>query len=598
MTQSLKRFFVTYFRIIGLAYRIHPGLLVLLTVTNLGWGLTNLPILYINKTLIDLVIASVGRPDWQVITKSVVLLVLVRTLIEFVRMLLNQINNQMSYSMGDLMTNRIVSILGKKLNSLDVVTVEEPAFQDKYDKISSQSNNRIWGMLAALQEIPNALTTIISGIIPIFSFNPLISLLVVLVGIPDAIASAKLTRFTYQKREIRSRLYRVLGWLSWFISNPREAFYDNKIAGNVNYVADKMHDLQDDIFKNEQELRLKRVQWRTLTYIPDAILSFCLNVYFFVLAIMGRITLGTAQMLYQSANTLSNGMSQLLNNIASIYENYLYVSDFTWFMNLKSQISTGNKPFPTKIRKGIDFEDVWFKYPHSEQWVLKGVSLHIGPQENVALVGENGAGKSTLFKLLFGFYKPDKGEIKIDGKNIFDYDQASYWKNISALSQEFHLYPFTAKESIAFTDLSRIADITSIRKAASHAQIDEYLYGLPKHYDTPLSKDLDGVDPSGGQKQRIGIARTLFKKSQIVILDEPTSNVDPKAEEEIFENIISVTKNKLLILISHRFSTVRRADKILVLDKGKITEQGSHEELMKQQGKYSHLFNLQAKNYQ
>ena len=212
--------------------------------------------------------------------------------------------------------------------------------------------------------------------------------------------------------------------------------------------------------------------------------------------------------------------------------------------------------------------------------------------------GYLGAGKTTLLKLLLGFYPPTRGRITIDDINILDYKPSSYWKNVSALAQEFHLFPFSARESIAFSDLSRLKDTKAIRQAAKQARIDDYLFRLPKGYQTPLTKDLDGVDPSGGQKQRIAIARTLFKNGQIVILDEPTSNVDPKGEEEIFENIISVTRKKMLILISHRFSTVRKADRILVVEEGKITEQGMHDQLIKLNGTYAQLFHLQAKSYQ
>jgi len=267
-------------------------------------------------------------------------------------------------------------------------------------------------------------------------------------------------------------------------------------------------------------------------------------------------------------------------------------------MDLKPQNMGGTQIFPVKIRTGIEFDHVWFRYPSSSEWILKDISFKITPLENIAMVGENGAGKTTLLKLLLGFHVPSKGRILIDGVVVTDYDIQSLWKKISVLQQDFHLFPFSARESIAFSDLSRVDNLTDIKSAAKLTDIDSYIESLPLKYDTPLTKELEkGVDPSGGQRQRIGLARALFHPSSILVLDEPTSNVDPKAEEEIFENIIKITKNQILILVSHRFSTVRRANKIFVLDTGELVEAGTHEQLMKKRGLYAKLFTLQAKSY-
>ena len=384
--------------------------------------------------------------------------------------------------------------------------------------------------------------------------------------------------------------------MDWIISHISQ-FYENKIAENVDYISHKIRGLQDEIYKNDVRNRVRRAKFRTLSDIPSHVLSLVLNAYFFITALLGRITIGTAQLLYLSANTLENGLSMLMTNFAEIYEHYLFVSDFSWFMDLKSG-QLGTRDFPKEIKKGIKFDHVWFKYPKSENWILKDVSFEIKAAENIALVGENGAGKTTLLKLLLNFYSPQKGQITIDDIDISEFLPTHFWTQISALSQEYHLYPFSAKESIAFSDLGRVNEIDEIKKAAAKAKIDDYISALPSGYDTPLTKDLDGVEPSGGQKQRIAIARTLFKKAQIILMDEPTSSVDPKGEEEIFANIIDSTRDQIVVLVSHRFSTVRKADKIILLEDGIVAEEGSHKTLLKKKGKYAHLFNLQAKSYQ
>lgn len=595
--ESLKRFFTTYSQVVKLAWQVHPGLLILLTVSNAAWGLTNLPILYINKALIDLVIQSIGQPNWQSAVTTITYLIIARTVVEVARSILSRIQYNTTGSFSSLMSDRIQIILGSKLNSLDIATVESSGFQDKFIKIERQSNQRIWGMLSALSEFPNSITTLISGIIPLLQFNPLISALVFIVVIPDIVVNAKVAKLEYQERDKRSRLYRSLGWLSWIVTDTRQ-FYENKILGNIGYLSQKIIRLQDEIYRNDVSLRTRRATWRALADIPAWFLSAGINVYFFFLAIVGRITLGSAQLLYQSSQTFANGISMFMNNVAIIYEHYLFVGDYTWFMDLSPRSTSSTLPFPSQISLGVEFSHVWFKYPNSPDWVLKDVSFKIDPKDNLAIVGENGAGKTTLLKLLLGFYLPTQGQITIDGKVVTDYNQSEYWHHVAALQQEFHLFPFSARESIAFSDLSRVNDLAAIKSAAQHAEIDSYLNSLPQGYETPLAKNLDGVDPSGGQKQRIAIARTLFKKSQIMILDEPTSNIDPKAEEEIFRNIIELTKDQILILVSHRFSTVRRADKIIVLDAGQLQEIGTHTVLMKHKGLYSKLFTLQAKSYQ
>src|SRR3989344_5752537 len=376
-------------------------------------------------------------------------------------------------------------------------------------------------------------------------------------------------------------------------------FYENKIFGNIDYLARKLLKVQKEIIDFQYQRRKKRATARTFAGIPGYILSMVLNIYFFALALVGRVTLGTAQLLYQGTNTLAMGFTTLLNDAVNIYENYLFVSDLTWFLELKAELVGGQKQPSLNFSKGIEFKDVWFKYPNAKTWVLKGVSFEIGPKENLALVGENGAGKTTMIKLLSGFYKPNKGEVLVNGVNIFDYDQAKYRQLLGVLFQDFSWYPFTARESIGIGSVDKIKRREEIKKYAKLTGVDEFIESLPLKYENPLSKEFEkGVEPSKGQWQRIALSRILFRDSKILVLDEPTSNVDPQAEQKIFDKIIDLSRGKILVLISHRFSTVRRADRILLVDYGKIKEQGNHEELMKLDGEYAHLFNLQARGYQ
>jgi ABC-type multidrug transport system fused ATPase/permease subunit len=594
----IKRFFYTYKQILSIAYRVSPSLLTLVTLSNALWGLTNLPILYINKTLIDIVINNLGKPDLTNSLRIIIILAAIRAFLELIRSSLSGINRSLSATLTQRIEAYTELTFGQRLNTLDIPTVESSEFQDRYKKVERESGQRLWGMISPLSDIPNAIFTIISGLIPIFSFNPWLFLVVIGVSIPDILTSSRIAKKDYQAIEILNPKWRLWGWISDHLANPKN-FYENRILGGTNYLARKLFNVQEEVLEHQYRRRINGARLRILGSFPTYVLSFVLNVYFFFLALVGKITLGSAQLLYGATNTLTTGFGTLVNDGVSIYENYLFMTDLVWFLDLKAELGDKNVRTDVHFKGGIEFKNVWFKYPHSKKYVLENINFTIGERENLALVGENGAGKTTLIKLLCGFYQPTKGQILVNGINVLDYDRSSYWKMLGVLFQDFSQYPFSAKESIGLGDVGRIRNIEEIKLAARLTGVDEFIDSLPLKYKTPLAKQFEkGVEPSRGQWQRIALARILFRNSPIVILDEPTSNVDPKAEEEIFEKILELAQDKILILISHRFSTVRKADRILNLDRGRIIEQGTHEELMKKDGEYADLFRLQAKGYQ
>lgn len=595
--QQIINFLNTYKKILKLAYKISPSLLVMVTISNSIWGLTNLPVLYINKALIDTVINNLGNTNYIEPIRLIIFLAISRALLEAVRSVMSGFNWSLSTSLIERIQAKLDLISSEKLNNLDIVTVESTEFQDRYKKIERESNSRVWGMIEPISAFPNAVFTIVSGIIPIFQFNPLIALVVIVFSLPDILISTKIVKKDYEESEILNPKWRIWGWVKWYLTDVRN-YYENRILGGTNYLINKLSNIQNEVLDFRYNRRIVRSKMRMIGSIPGFILSASLNVYFFILAIIGKITLGSAQLLYSASSTLTNGFGMLINDGLKIYENYLFVSELTWFLDLETGSEKKGKNISGN-NLGIEFKNVWFKYPNSNRSTLKGISFKINPKENVALVGENGAGKSTLIKLFCGFYKPTKGEILFNGVNIYEYDLKDYWKHLAVLFQDFSQYPFSAKESIGIGSPQKINNLKEIKRAAKLTGIDDFISKLPLGYETSLTKDFEkGVEPSKGQWQRIALARTLFRDTDVVVLDEPTSNVDPKAEEEIFDKIIELSQEKTLILISHRYSTVRKADKILNLDGGVIIEQGTHQELMDKKGEYSKLFKLQAKGYQ
>ncbi len=483
------------------------------------------------------------------------------------------------------------------MSSLDLLTLEDASFKNKYDRIYRESSNRVWNLINILAQIPNDILGLLTSMAPLFLFSPLLIFFLIILTLPAFVVDSKLVRLDYELDKTMSAKNLLRGWLSYLLLIVRN-YMEPRLLGNSKYLINRFESLTIETFSAREKLRLKKAQASSLADLPSWIFTTAFRAWLFVQVVLGSMTLGTVQLLYRASDSFQNYLQNLSENLIEIYENYLYMVDLVWFLNLSSQAKPG-KVVPAKIfTKGIEFRDVWFHYPKTKRFILKGINLTIHPGEKVAMVGENGACKTTLIKLLGRFYEPQKGEILVNGRNIFDYKEQDYWKKLSVLFQDFERYPFSARESIGYGQVDRMNRMDEIISAASETGIHSYIDSLEQKYETPLAKDFEGgIEPSGGQWQRIALARALFRYGEIIILDEPTSNVDPKAEEEIFKKVMSLAKGKILILISHRFSTVRRADKIFVIEKGRVEEEGKHEDLMKKDGLYAKLFNLQAKGY-
>ena len=351
-------------------------------------------------------------------------------------------------------------------------------------------------------------------------------------------------------------------------------------------------------FKDVERHSLKFSKLQRVYSSPIIIFENGVKLYLFYLAIIKQMTLGTAQATNSSINRFVTYISRLIRESSDLYQNYTFINDYENFINLPDEISEGVLLDP-QLERGLVFKNVWFKYQSAPDWNLRNLSFTIKPTENIAIVGENGAGKTTLIKLICRFYQPQKGEIFLNGRNIYEYDLVSYRRAISALFQDFAQYPFSAKDNIHFGDIKKKLRLKEIKKVARYTDMHHFIDKLPRKYSNPLDKEFaSGIEPSKGQWQRIALSRTLYRDAHIVILDEPTSNVDPESEEKIFASVMEIDKDKMIFLVSHRFSTVRKADKILVIENGELVEEGKHADLIKKRGRYHELFTLQAQNYQ
>ncbi|HOY49530.1 MAG TPA: ABC transporter ATP-binding protein, partial [Flavobacteriales bacterium] len=366
------------------------------------------------------------------------------------------------------------------------------------------------------------------------------------------------------------------------------------------FLIDRFQVLSDKYYQDNKRLSIQRASWGTILAAISTAGYYAAYVLILITTLAGSLSIGSLTFLSGSFARMRGLMETLLSRFASISQGALYLEDFYAFFELQPKIRKGeqSRPFPNPIREGFVFENVGFRYQNAASWALRNLNLHIRPGEKIALVGENGSGKTTLVKLIARLYDPVEGRILLDGHPLSEYNPDDLRREIGVIFQDFVKFQLTAGLNIATGNIQDKNNQEKIDHAASMSLADSVVSTLPKGYDQVIGRRFaEGVDLSGGQWQKIALGRVYMRNAQVLILDEPTAALDAKAEHEVFERFASLSKGKTAFIISHRFSTVRMADRILVLDKGELIESGSHEELMKTEGHYAALFKLQAAGY-
>lgn len=495
------------------------------------------------------------------------------------------------------LTARLEADLAYLHASVPIGVVENPAFRDEYTFVKREAGFRMFTIMNTAVDLVSAFIGIIVAGLVMMKFDVMYGLLMLSVMCLRFIGIDKAVKKSVTAMQTSAKYNRLWDIYEGFLESPKSS-YETRILGIKSMVKKQMHDIMEKTVglygDTEKQLLPLRVMHAILPM--SAILTIGFHALLRVLR--GFMTVGDWQLLFSSSMTFLNKFRDFADSIATAKESGVYVSHVMNMYAWNKQVSDTGKAYDIAAIRLLEFRNVSFKYPHSETYALKNVSFTIQANENVAIVGVNGAGKTTLVKLLCKFYEPTEGEILINGEPITRFSKQSYWKCISALFQDFERYPMSARESIGYGNISNVHDTAGISASAKLMGMDEYFRQLPKGYDTPLIRDLDGgTDLSTGQWQKTALSRALFRPSQIIVLDEPTSNIDPHAEEQIFEKLIHVVRNRIMLLISHRFSTVKKADHILVINNGELVEEGTHKQLMKKAGMYAKLFKMQAKSY-
>lgn len=552
--------------------------------------------LYLGKLIIDAVVANIGsaEPDWR----SIFVLVALELGVALVSDVLQRTTNLLESLLGDLFSNRLSVQLMDHAATLDLENFEDPEFYDSLERARRQTVGRI-GLLGLLLGIGQAALTLVSLLLIMLAYNGWLLLLLVVTVLPSFIGETHFAGLSYSLLFKWTPERRELDYLRYVATSDVTA-KEVKLFGLSDYFTRKYERLADEFYAANKALSIKRAVTSGGLTTVSTLGYYAANVFIIVDTVGGILTLGDLTMLVGSFQRSRGLISGMLLRSADVYQQSLFLRDLFSFFEMKPRtVSPENpKPVPRPLRDGFVFEDVGFRYPDKQDWALRNVSLHIGAGERVALVGENGAGKTTLVKLLARLYDPTEGRILLDGIDLREYDVGELRRAIGVIFQDFVRYDLVMRENIAVGQIEDLDDQSRIIQAAEKSLADSVVSGLESGYDHMLGRRFDGgANLSGGEWQKVGLARAYMRDAQVLILDEPTAALDARAEYQVFQRFAELTRGRMAVLISHRFSTVRMADRIVVLEHGTVIEDGTHGELLELEGRYAELFALQAEGY-
>lgn len=590
---SALRHLPRFFRLI---WDTHKGLALANIFLRIIKSAIPLATLYVGKEIVDEVIRLYNAGGgiqvylWQLVGLELGLAVLSE--------ILNRSISLVESLLGDLVANSTSVELMKHAAELDLYQFENADFYDKLERARRQTTGRTVLMSQVLSQFQEGIAVFFLGA-GLVAFNPWLILLLLVAIIPSFIGESYFNQQTYSLTRSWTPERRELDYLRYIGASDQFA-KEVKSFGLSGFITTRFKNLADSFYEANKKLSVRRASWGAVLSVLGTLAYYGAYVFILLQTISGAITVGTLTFLSGSFSRMQGMLQAIMSRFSKIAESALYLQDLFDFFAITPEITSRPDalPFPEKLRLGFQFEQVSFKYPNSPKWALQNLSFTLKAGEKLALVGENGAGKTTLVKLLARLYEPTEGRILLEGVDLREYDLDSLRQHIGVIYQDYMRFQFKAGENIAVGRIEQLDERQLIKGAAVKSLADVVIEGLPDQYDQMLGSRFSGArELSGGQWQKIALARAYMRDAQLLILDEPTSALDARAEHEVFLRFSELIEDKSAVLISHRFSTVRMADRILVLENGTLLEIGSHEELLEMDGKYAELFLLQAKGY-
>jgi ATP-binding cassette, subfamily B, bacterial len=583
-------------RAIQLVWSTNPVLSVALGLLTVVAGVLPAGIAYVGSLIVDAVVGAV-RASGNDPTRVVELVALEGILVASVAAAQRGISLCQSLLRAQLGQRVNVMILEKAL-TLELQHFEDSEFYDKLTRARREASSRPLSLIMrTFGLVQNGISLVSYGAL-LVHFSPWAVVVLLCAGLPAFIAEAKFSGDAFRLFRWRSPETRMQIYLETVIGREDYA-KEVKLYGLGPRLLDRYRDIFHRLYKEDRELTIRRDAWGFGLGLIGTLALYGAYAWIAISAVRSAITLGQMTMYLALFRQGQSAVSAMLSAVGGMYEDNLYLSTLYEYLETEVPAPGGNATLGPHPEDGIRFEDVSFKYPGAEKPALEHITLHLKPGESLALVGENGSGKTTLIKLLTRLYPPTSGRILLDGQDLTEWDETALRQRVGVIFQDFARYQMLVGENVGAGDEQFFEDEQRWREAAEKGRASEFIETLPAGYQTQLGKWFkDGRELSGGQWQKIALSRAFMRtRADVLVLDEPTAAMDAQAEAEVFEHFRQLARGRITILISHRFSTVRMADRIAVLDQGHMVEYGSHEELMTQNGRYAHLFTLQARGY-
>ena len=594
------RYVPALFRLIWGTHRGYTVAMVLLRVVR-----AFVPVItfWVGKLILDSVIAAkAGSGSLTQVWRYLVL----ELGIVLVGEILARASSLIESLLGDLFSNAMSVQLMEHAARLDLAQFEDPEFYDHLERARRQTVGRI-ALLSLLLSMSQDALTLLTLAGALIAYNPWLLLLLAAAVVPSFLGETHFASLGYSLLFRWTPERRQLDYLRYVGASDKTA-KEVQMFGLAPWLTERYRDLSQRFYEENRDLSIRRGVVSALLSILGTVGYYAAYVVILIRAVKGDITIGTLTFLAASFGRGRDVIQNILLSASNVAEQALYLRDLFVFLEMRPTIESppNARPVPAKIQSGFVFEDVGFRYPDSERWAIRNVTFTLRPGERVALVGENGAGKTTITKLLARLYDPTEGRITLDGVDLKEYDLVSLRHAIGVIFQDFVRYDMRFDENIGVGEIDSVrgeleksnGTPLSITAAAENSLAASLLPRFSKGYQQMLGRRFDdGVDLSGGEWQKIALARAYIRDAQVLILDEPTAALDARAEYEVFLRFSELVAGRMAILISHRFSTVRMADRIIVLRHGKVEEQGSHEQLLANGGLYEELFAMQAKGY-
>jgi ATP-binding cassette subfamily B protein len=573
-----------------------PGVVVFGLVSRLFSSLLPVVLLWITKLIVDRIVHAVSthqpvQPGFWWLVGAEFCLAVVNSI------LLRSIDYSDSL-LADKYTRHVSIRVMNHAAGLDLIAYEDPVFYDRLERARVQATDRLVMIQAIGRLVQQSITTITLSV-SIMLFSPWLMLLLVAGVLPAFLGESHFAFLGYAKNFRQTPMRRQLDYLR-VLGGSKEAAKELKLFGLRNFLSERFTRLSDEIY--EQNIALNR---RKL--VAGAVLSMIgtmgyYSAYVFVIwrTAAGALSIGSMTFLTLAIQQASSNIEQIFSTIAGIGDQALFLTDLLAFFEMKPTIQSKPNALaaPRPIVRGFEFRSVSFSYPGNSRRVLDGISFQLHTGERLALIGENGQGKTTIVKLITRLYDPTEGQILLDGIDLREYDLEDLHREIGVIFQDFMRYEMTALENIAVGRVEEMGNLELLKSAAQKSMADQTIGRLPLGYDQMLGRRFDqGIDISGGEWQKVALARAYLRDAQLLILDEPTAALDARSEFEVFHRFAELTAGKMALFISHRFSTVRSADRILVLANGKIAEEGTHDQLASLGGRYAEMFEMQASSY-